>query len=206
MKSATRIACLLLLSAMLSSLAACGGGPSALNYYRTETTEMMDLYPAANLTYATGMSRWSFSDQNLGIRFSIEPGREYGFALLLENKTEEPVMIGWGETFYINTAGRRYHMIHDGVPFWSPAKSNRPTTVKPGQTISNLLQPARLVKQDGAWRLAPLTSGEIAQGDYPNTVTILMPIRVLGQVRVHRFDFDIGDVENIDEPFNPWFY
>ena len=55
-------------------------------------------------------------------------------------------------------------------------------------------------------RVTPIIYSQIAQGDYPNTVTILIPIRVLGQVRVHRFDFDIGDVENIDQPYNPWFY
>ncbi len=206
MNPALRLVCLLLLTVLLSSLAACGGGPSAVNYYRDESTQMMDLYPQASITYATGLNNWSFSNQNLGIKFSIETDREYGFALTLVNKTSEPVVIGWGETFYINTAGRRYHMIHNGVPFWSPARDNRPTTVQPGQMISDVLQPARLVKQDGAWRLAPLTSGQIAQGDYPDTITILMPMRVLGVVQVHRFDFDIGDIEDIDEPYNPWYY
>ncbi|RJX32276.1 MAG: hypothetical protein C4525_11050 [Desulfarculus sp.] len=197
---------LLFLQMFLALLAACAAGPSATEYYRDYSTEMMDLYPQAAITYGTGLNEWNFNDADLNIQFSIDTGREYGFALTLTNNTDQPVMIGWGEIYYVNTVGKRYHMIHHGVPYWSPAQDNKPSSVAPGQTINDLLQPARLVQRDGAWRLAPLTRSQMNQDDYPDTLTILMPMRVRGVVRVHRFDFNIGDLEPIDEPFNPWFY
>lgn len=190
----------------ISLLAACAGGPSAVNYYRDYSSEQLDLYPQAAMTYGTGLNQWTFNGKDLDVRWRIDTNREYGFELRLTNNTDQPVWIGWGETFYVNAAGKRFHMIHQGVPFWTPAKDNRPTQVAPGQTISDLLQPARLVKQDGVWRLAPLTRRENNEDDYPDVLTILMPLRVKGLVRVHRFDFDIADLEPIDEPFNPWFY
>lgn len=197
---------LILLQMFLALLAACASGPSATEYYRDYSTEMMDLYPQALVTYGTGLNQWTYNDADLNIQFTIDSGQEYGFSMVLTNNTDQPVRIGWGETFYVNTLGKRYHMIHYGVPFWSPAQYNKPTSVAPGQTINDLLQPARLVKRDGTWRLAPLTRRELDQDSNANTLTILMPMRVKGVVRVHRFDFDLADVEPIDQPYNPWYY
>ena len=123
----------------------------------------------------------------------------------LANETEGTITIDWANTFYVNGQGYKYHVAHQGVPLWSPVSMLQPTQVGPGQTIEDDLQPARELKRDGQWLLAPLTDPQIAQGDFPNRLTVLMPIRSNGVVKVHRFDMEVDEIDPLDT-WGPWLY
>lgn len=211
---------------LLAAISGCAGGPSAAEYYRDESTMNLDTFPKAAITYGTGLSQWSYTSSagggsssggsggssesgggsgDIKVQLRIDTDREFTFELKLKNQTGGPITIDWANTYYVNTQGYKYHVAHEGVPFWSPVSKYKPTHVAPGQTIEDALQPARELKRDGRWVLAPLTDPQIAQGDYPNQLTVLMPIVSNGVKKVHRFDMAIDDLDPMDG-WGPWIY
>ncbi|MCB2190920.1 MAG: hypothetical protein KQI62_05105 [Deltaproteobacteria bacterium] len=220
----------LLFFILLATIYGCAGGPSAAEYYRDESTMALDTFPMAAVTYGTGLSQWSYtssagggsssggssdsssgssggdvSSGNIKVRLRIDTDRTFSFEMKLKNETNGPITIDWANTYYVNTQGYKYHVAHQGVPLWSPMSKLTPTRVGPGQTIEDDLQPARELKRDGQWLLAPLTDPQIAQGDYPNQLTVLMPIVSNGVEKVHRFSMDIDYLDPMDD-WGPWFY
>jgi hypothetical protein len=191
---------------LLAFIAACAGGPNAVEYYRDETTMRLDTFPQAAVTYGTGLNQWTYDHKDVSVRLRLDVEREFNFELKLTNNGTQPLTIDWAHAYYINGAGYRYHLAHQGVPYWSPVSKLRPTTVAPGQTIQDALQPAREAKRDGVWVLAPLTDPQISQGDWPNQLTILMPMTVGGVTTVHRFDMDIDALDPVDGWGGPWYY
>ncbi|MCF8031974.1 MAG: hypothetical protein K9K66_11305 [Desulfarculaceae bacterium] len=179
-------------------LAACAGGPSAVEYYRDETSMRRETWPQLANTYPTGLQQWTYSFNDLHVRIRLDTEHEFTFELKLSNQSDAPITINWAKTYYINGGGYRYHVAHNGAPFWSPVSRLKPTTVGPGQTIQDDLQPAREAKRDGVWLLAPLTDPQISQGDWPNELTIVMPIVQDGVELVHRFDMDIDSTYPTD--------
>ena len=132
--------------------------------------------------------------------------REFNFEVKLKNLNQNPITIDWANTYYVNGGGYKYHVAHQGVPYWSPLSKLKPTQVGPGQTIEDALQPARQLKRDGQWVLAPLTDPQIAQGDWPNQLTILMPIVSNGVETVHRLEMNIDALDPMDNWGGPWYY
>lgn len=198
---------------LLAALFACGGGPNAVEYYRDESTMNLSTFPKAAMTYGTGLNQWTYSSSGSGangggikVQLRLDVEREFNFELKLANQTGGPITIDWAHTYYINGAGYKYNVAHQGVPYWSPVSMLAPTQVGPGQTIEDALQPARQAKRDGQWVLAPLTDPQISQGDWPNQLTILMPIISNGVETVHRFDMDVDALDPLDNWGGPWYY
>ncbi len=194
------------LLALLALLYACGGGPNATEYYRDESTMNLDSFPQAAVTYGTGLNQWSYDHKDIRVRLRLDTEREFNFELKLTNLGDQPLSIDWANTYYINGAGYRYHVAHQGVPYWSPVSALTLTQVDPGQTMEDALQPAREAKRDGQWLLAPLTDPQIAQGDFPNQLTILMPITINGVTTVHRYDMNLDILDPLDGWGGPWYY
>jgi len=191
----------------LALLAACAAaGPNAVEYYRDEYTMRLDTFPQAANTYGTGLNQFTYDHKDLQVQLRLDVEREFTFELKLTNTSGMPMTINWSQTYYVNGAGHRYHVAHNGAPFWSPVSKLVPTTVAPGQTIEDDLQPAREAKRDGQWLLAPLTDPQISQGDWPDQLTILMPVVIGGVETVHRFDMDIDAVDPMDDMGGPWYY
>ncbi|MFH2127705.1 MAG: hypothetical protein ABIK12_14410 [Pseudomonadota bacterium] len=215
----------LALLTLMATLFGCGGGPSAAEYYRDESTMALDTFPKAAMTYGTGLNQWSYTSSagggsssggssggggnvsggNIKVQLRIDTDRTFTFELKLKNETGGTITIDWANTYYVNTQGYKYHVAHQGVPLWSPLSKLQPTQVGPGQTIEDDLQPARDLKRDGQWLLAPLTNAQIAQGDWPNQLTILIPIISNGVKTVHRYDMDIDALDPMDG-WGPWLY
>ena len=211
----------LALLTLMATIFACGGGPTAAEYYRDESTMNLSAFPKAAMTYGTGLNQWTYSsgggssssgsgssDSSGGIKVQLrlDVEREFNFEVKLKNMNQQPITIDWAHTYYINGQGYKYNVAHQGVPYWSPVSMLKPTQVGPGQTIEDALQPARQLKRDGQWLLAPLTDPQISQGDWPNQLTILMPIISNGVETVHRFDMNIDALDPMDNWGGPWFY
>ncbi|WP_338602310.1 hypothetical protein [Desulfoferula mesophila] len=201
---------------LMGTIFACGGGPRAVQYYRDESTMMLDTYPKAAMTYDTGLDQYTYNSPaggvnssggagNIKVRLRVDTDRTFTFELKLANETVGTITIDWANTYYVNTQGYKYHVAHQGVPLWSPVSMLQPTQVGPGQTIDDDLQPARELKRDGQWLLAPLTDPQIAQGDFPNRLTVIMPITSGGVQTVHRFEMPVDDVDPLDT-WGPWLY
>ena len=168
MRAPTRRSVVCFIWSALALLMACAAGPNAVEYYRDEYTMHLDTYPQQAVTYGTGLNQFTYDHKDIRVQLRLDVERTFTFELKLTNLGDTPITINWAQTYYVNGAGNRYHVSHNGVPFWSPVSKLRPTTVGPGKSMEDDLQPAREAKRDGQWRLAPLTKtpdrpGRLAQ-------------------------------------------
>lgn len=192
--------CILLIPALLLAITACGS--NAALYYADESTGMRDTFPESLLTYNTGLARWSYQDQDLEVHLSVSGGQENQLAIELVNRRDRPVEIIWLDSGFRDTLGRRWRLIHEGVPYWSLARDMRPTVVPAGGRISDVLQPARVVHRDGGPRLAPPTNQQLVSG-WNDEVALFLATRSGGVDRLYTLRFDPDDLEDPQPIFGP---
>ncbi|WP_156360676.1 hypothetical protein [Dethiosulfatarculus sandiegensis] len=178
------------------------GSPDAVSYYQNE--EIMDDERSLNyqLTYNTNSNQMVFDEDSFTARFSVFPDKAYNFEFTLINKTDRPVVIDWNLINYIDLDGRPHSIITDNVQYGDPVTAQRPTRVQPQGTVSTLLRPADREERDGAMRLLPARHSGRPVVDSDDQLLMIMPIKVLGQVRNYRFSLPLGQVES-DIPWDP---
>ncbi len=191
---------ILLMLLLLVSVAACGQG--ATLYYENESTGMRDTYPESLLTYNTGLAKWSYQDPGLAIHLSVSGGQENQLAIEVVNRGDRPVEIVWLASGFRDSLGRRWRLVHEGVPYWSLAQEMRPTVVAPGQRLTDVLRPARIVHRDGGPRLAPPTNQQLTSG-WSDEVALRLAVNYGDAKRIYTLRFDPNDLEDPQPIFGP---
>lgn len=191
-KHQLRLALYGLLMGLMAVAAGCNP-TTGRDYYANYYSEQVDTYPRSLLTYDTGLRMWKFNDPDFNLRVSLEEGKDYAFNIQLTNTSNGALVIDWNRFMYVDVNGDTHHVIHDGVSYLDPVAKQTPSVIPAGGVLNDLVQPARLVKEDGAIRLAPLTKDDTATwGDWPQDATLMMPIHTVDGEEVYRMQLDLS--------------
>lgn len=181
---------------------AAGCSQDASLYYANESTGMMATYPESELTYNTGLAKWSYQSEGLHVHLSVSGGDEDQLAIKLVNPTDHAMKVLWSRSGFRDRQGRRWRLVHEGVAFWSPASAVTPGSVPAHGHITDVIMPARPVERDGAIRLAPLSNQQIISG-FEGPVALLLAVEGHTGVRIYTLRFDPADLEDDGPLFNP---
>jgi hypothetical protein len=197
----TRLLALGILCTVAMLFSGCGS-PEAVSYYQNE--EIMDNERSLNyqLTYNTDQNQMVFNEDLFSARFSVFPDKAYNFEFTLINKTERPIVIDWNQINYIDLDGRPHSVITGEIQYGDPVTAQRPALVQPQGRIRTLLRPADREERDGSMRLMPARHSGRPVVDSDDQLLMIMPIKVLGQIRNYRFSLPLGQVES-DIPWSP---
>jgi hypothetical protein len=171
--------------------AGCADSRQAREYYADEELRQQQESAHYQLTYNSDANAFLFDEGPVRLRISVYLEKTYAFQLELTNTTDRPVVIDWNRVEYLDTAGNPHSMIHHGVPYYAPLSAQKPTTVPPGGTITDLLRPADRVVRDGAVRLGRPRRSPAAT-DQDDGVTILLPVKALGGWQRYRLSVQVG--------------
>ncbi|MFH1035542.1 MAG: hypothetical protein V1806_13620 [Pseudomonadota bacterium] len=171
----------------LGLLAGCGGG-SATAYYQQESLEQT---PAQAMAFDGDVNEACFSDDNVDVSLRINNDDTTAFELDLTNKTGAPLVVRWDRVVFIDASGNRQYMVHQGVAYWDPLESLTPTSLAPQATLRDLLGPAKLSREDGTARLAPLSGPRDTSSYLDQRLRIDLPLEIYGQVNIYRFRFHV---------------
>lgn len=201
MRRIAPLAALLLLAC--AALAGCQYSQAQRNYYAGLYPQELDNYPNSLLTYDTGLSQWTFNNQDVNVKLDLEQGKDDDFGLRLTNNTDRPVTILWNRVVYKDVNGDQHHVIHHGVNYWDLLSTQAPTQVPAGGSLDDLLQPARLVWRDGGPRFAPLQKDDTPMpGVWGQEARLAVPMIVNGVTKVYRFALDLSSPP--DDVYNDW--
>jgi hypothetical protein len=185
------LAPLAVLAAVL--LAGCADTRQAREYYADEQLRQEEESGRYQLTYNSDANVFVFDEGPVRLKVSVYLQRNYAFEMAIANTTDRPVVIDWNRVEYLDVAGNPHSVVHHGVPYLSPVSDQKPTVIPPGAAVTDLVRPADRVQRDGAVRLAPPRRAPAA-ADQDDSVTIVLPVKALGQWQRYRLSVQVGMV------------
>ncbi|HJQ25541.1 MAG TPA: hypothetical protein VKA60_16595 [Blastocatellia bacterium] len=134
-----------------------------------------------------------FADESIKIRFVIDRSM---FAFGMDNRTNEPITVDWDKISYLDAFGRSHRLMHSGVRFIQRKEQQAPTTIPPRASFSSRLIPTDQIYIEpgatGGWKVHDLfPKPEQGSKVIGKTVSILMPLRIKGEVKDYNFVFAI---------------
>lgn len=187
---------------VLAAMAACGGGPSASQYYSDE--ELMNQVRSLNYqtTYDTDSETFVFEHEFINVSFTVYYDRTYNFGMMLENKTDQPVTISWNGAEYIDVNGYAHSVIHQDVHFLEPVTAQTPTQIAPYENLQDLLKPADRKPMDGAMRF--VRAATPIAGSYDDQAILVIPMKVLGHWTRRQYAIGVGAASPTAPPEPYW--
>ena len=157
------------------------------------------LYPAKYvflLVKPTESRELIFRDGQLDIQFS--PSQKQ-ISFTLHNNTAGPVKVDWNSAAYVDVLGQSHKVMHSGVKFIDREKSQVPSVVPPGASISDMVFPADYISYTsgkyGGWSEELIFPHAPKAKDYKGqSFSVFLPIEVNGTVKNYHFTFRIEDV------------
>lgn len=177
-----------LASCMLLSLLAGCGGPQAMDYYRDES---LKLDADKTLQFAGDVNEGSYSDTMVDLALQVDNEDSTALQLALSNKTSQPLVILWDRVVYVDAAGNRQKVIHQGVRYWDPVSRLAAMAVPPFTSLTDLLRPAKVDYRDGEQRLAPLRGRQNTSDWLDQRISVTLPLVIYDRVNLYRFRFHI---------------
>ena len=171
----------------LGLLAGCGG-PQATDYYRDES---LNLDEDKALQFAGDVNETSYSDTLVDVAFRIDNEDTTAFQLSLSNKTSQPLVILWDRVVFVDAAGNRQKVIHQGVRYWDPVSRLGAVAVPAFASVTDLVRPAKVDYTDGEQRLAPLRGKRDTSNWLDQRISISLPLIIYDRMSVYRFRFHI---------------
>lgn len=153
-----------------------------------------------------GKTRYSFEDNMIKIIW-IPTSERFFFSL--KNKTTHSIKIIWDETVYVDENGMSKRVMHSGIRYIDRNKSQPPTNIVRGATISDLIFPTDNVYFTSYWHKKPLFPNYIFSTEEKNgseellnkakpllgrSVQVLLPLQIEDVVNEYIFAFKINDV------------
>lgn len=168
-------------------LAGCSG-PQAMDYYRDES-QKMDENQA--LQFAGDFNENTYSDDLVDLALQVDNEDSTALQLALSNKTSQPLVILWDRVIYVDAAGNRQKVIHQGVRYWDPVSRLAAMAVPPFTSLTDSLRPARVDYRDGEQRLAPLRGRQNTSDWLDQRISVTLPLVIYDRVNLYRFRFHI---------------
>ncbi|MCA1905123.1 MAG: hypothetical protein LDL11_00860 [Desulfarculus sp.] len=178
----------------LGLLAGCGG-LQATDYYRNESLNLME---RKTYQFAGDVNETSYSDTMVDISLQVDNEDSTAFQMGLANKTSQPLVILWDQVVFVDAAGNRQKVIHQGVRYWDPVSRLAAVAVPPFTNIRDQLRPAKVDYRDGEQRLAPLSRRWDTSGWLDQRISITLPLIVYDRISLYRFRFHIESPAEYD--------
>lgn len=179
---------------MLGLLVGCGG-PQATEYYRNESLNLME---QKAYQFAGDTNETDYSDTMVDVSLRVDDEDTTALRLALANKTSQPLVILWDRVVFVDAAGNRQKVIHQGVRYWDPVSRLSAVAVPPFTSITDLLRPAKVDYRDGEQRLAPLRGQQDTSGWLDQRFSVTLPLIVYDRVSLYRFRFHIESPAEYD--------
>lgn len=136
-----------------------------------------------------------FQDERLSVH--LIPSHD-GLSLQLMNRSSQTLQIDWERVVYIDLAGKKHRMIHQGVDLKKKDSKQAPTSLIPGASLKNRLYPADMVAGSRLfedWRLNPfLPLSQDAPHFKWRTFSLILPLQFGTDSRAYEFGVRIEAV------------
>ena len=180
----------------LAILAGCGG-PQATEYYRDESINRLE---EKALQFSGDVNESCYSDSLVDLAIQVNNEDTTSFQFSLSNKTAEPVVVLWDQVVFVDAAGNRQKVIHQGLRYWDPVSRLQPVAVPAFTTVSDLIRPAKVDYADGLQRLAPLRGMQDTSNWLDQRIRIDLPLAIYGRTTLYRFRLHIEQPPLMDDP------
>ena len=127
--------------------------------------------------------------------------------------TENSIQIIWNESVYIDENGRSNRIMHKGVKYSEKSKSQPPTIVPRGVTITDTIVPVDNISYSivgSGWTIEPLLPSitrstgsaitmdlfeDMARRQVGEKIQILLALKIQDVINEYIFSFTINDIE-----------
>jgi hypothetical protein len=181
---AQTMTCLLL---ALGLLAGCGGAQGTPD----QREQSLKQAAAPALAFDGDFNEACFSDDFVDVNLRINNDDTTAFELDLTNKTLAPVVVRWDLLVFVDASGNRQYMVHQGVAYGDPLEALTPGKLEPQATLREMLGPAKLAREDGGLRLAPLSGRQDPSEALEQRLRIDLPLEIYGQLNLYRFRYHV---------------
>ena len=136
-----------------------------------------------------------YNDENINIRFWID---EKKIHFLLRNLADEPIVIDWGKSSFVDIDGRTHAIANQESIFSENRLSPSPTTIPAKGKLEDYVAPAKNAEklEEWTWYLAPMfdLQSDRSMKNRGKTFRLDLVAEIGGEEKKYAFEFEISIV------------